>query len=81
MFQTKIRFPGHNIYQGKIIPTDRSIAFVDRFPIQIIAKTQLQGFFGSLNYVADFYPNCNLCKPLHERLKKNPKPRINEHSW
>ena len=42
---------------------------------------QLQRFLGSLNYVAEFIPNLSvLCKPLHDRLKKNPPPWIEEYS-
>jgi len=32
LFQTKIRFLGHMIFQGKIIPIDRAIEFADKFP-------------------------------------------------
>jgi len=73
LFQTKIRFLGHMIFQGKIIPIDRAIEFADKFPYQIIDKTQLQRFLGCLNYVGDFIPNLNnIIKPLHDRLKKTP---------
>ena len=68
-FQTKIRFLGYNIYQGKISPIDRVIKFAD----EILDKSQLQRFLGSLNYVADFYQNLRKqCKPLFDRLQKNP---------
>jgi len=49
LFQTKIRFLGHNIHQGTIIPIDRSIEFADKFPNHILDKTQLQRFLGCLN--------------------------------
>ena len=39
--QTSIRFLGHNICQGKIILISRSIEFADKFPDQILDKTQL----------------------------------------
>ena len=72
LFQTKIRFLGHNIYQGTIIPIDRSIEFANKFPNQITDKTQLQRFLGCLNYVGDFVPYLNnIVKPLHDRLKKS----------
>ena len=73
LFQTRIRFLGHNIHQGTIIPIDISIEFASKFHNQILDKTQLQRFLGCLNYVGEFvsYLN-NIVKPLHDRLKKNP---------
>ena len=64
LFQTKIHFLGHNIFQGTIVPINRAIQFADKFPNQIIDKTQLQRFLGCLNYVSDFFPQLNnLIKP------------------
>jgi len=81
LFQTRIRFLGHNIYQGTIIPIERSIEFANKFPDQITAKTQLQRFLGCLNYVGDFVPYLNnIVKPLHDRLKKNPPPWSDIHT-
>jgi len=81
LFQTKIIFLGHMIYQGTITPINRAIEFADKFPDQILDKTQLQRFLGCLNYVGEFIPNLNkIIKPLHERLKKNPSPWIDNHS-
>jgi hypothetical protein len=57
LFQTNIRFLGYNIHQSKISPISRVIQFADKFPDEILEKTQLQRFLGSLNYVADFYQN------------------------
>ena len=42
LFQTSIRFLGHNIEQGKIIPINRSIEFASKIPDKITDKTQLQ---------------------------------------
>ena len=81
LFQTKIRFLGHMIHQGTIVPISRSIEFADKFPDQIIDKTQLQRFLGCLNYVGDFVPHLNnIIKPLHDRLKKNPPPWTDQHT-
>ena len=81
LFQTNIRFLGFDIYQGQIKPIHRAIEFANKFPDEIKDKTQLQRFLGSLNYVADFYPNLRiLIKPLFERLKKNHAPWNNEHT-
>jgi len=75
LFQTKIRFLGHNIYQGTIKPIQRALAFADKFPDKIKDLKQLQRFLGCLNYVADFFPNLRqTCAPLYNRLRKNPKP-------
>ncbi|XP_069145995.1 uncharacterized protein [Solanum lycopersicum] len=56
LFQTKIRFLGHDLFHGTYLPICRAIEFADKFPDVIIDKTQLQRFLGSLNYVADFIP-------------------------
>ncbi|GLT66233.1 hypothetical protein SLA2020_386100 [Shorea laevis] len=45
------------VEQSKISPISRVIQFADKFPDEILDKTQLQQFLGSLNYVADFYQN------------------------
>jgi hypothetical protein len=80
-FQTKIRFLGYNIYQGEISPIDRVIKFADKFPDEILDKSQFQRFLGSLNYVVDFYQNLRKqCKPLFDRLQKNPPPWISIHT-
>jgi hypothetical protein len=44
LFQTKIRFLGFDISEGKIHPIDRAIQFTDKFPYVITEKTQLQRF-------------------------------------
>jgi hypothetical protein len=73
IFQTNIRFLGYIIHQSKISPISRFIQFADKIPGEILEKTQLQRFLGSLNYVADFYKNLRKkCKPLFDRLQKNP---------
>jgi hypothetical protein len=69
LVQTNIRFFGYNIRWSKISPISRVIQFADKFPDDILEKTHLQQFLGSLNYVADFYQNlCKKCKPLFDRL-------------
>ena len=81
LFQTKIRFLGHDIYQGTIKPIQRSLTFADKFPDEIKEKTQLQRFLGCLNYVSDFFPHLKqLCAPLYSRLRKKPKPLSPEHT-
>ena len=81
LFQTKIRFLGYYISQGKITPIERSLEFVNKFWDKIIDKTQLQRFLGSLNYVLDLFPKINrIAKPLHNRLKKNLVLLTKEHT-
>ena len=81
LFQTKIRFLWFEIYQGTIKPIQRAIEFANKFPNELKDKNQLQRFLGSLNYVAEFYPNLRiLIKPLFQRLKKSPAPWSKEHT-
>ncbi|MFS7982223.1 putative nucleotidyltransferase, Ribonuclease H [Helianthus anomalus] len=81
LFQTNVRFLGHIIEKGKIIPINRSIEFANRFPDKIIDKNQLQRFLGSLNYIAPYYENlARDSSILYDRLKKNPKPWNENHT-
>ena len=81
LFQTKVRFLGYHIYRSTNQPIDRVIQFADKFPDQIIDKTQLQRFLGSLNYVSEFYPHLRQqCKPLFDRLKENPPSWSQNHT-
>jgi len=81
LFQINIRFLGYNIHQSKISPISRVIQFADKFPDEILEKSQLQRFLGSLNYVADFYQNFQKkCKPLFVRLQKNHSLWIEIHT-
>lgn len=81
LFQTQIRFLGHELFQGTYKPICRVIDFANKFPDVISDKTQLHRFFWSLNYVADFIPKIrHTCKPLFDRLKKNPSPWTPDHT-
>ncbi|KAI8554885.1 hypothetical protein RHMOL_Rhmol05G0131500 [Rhododendron molle] len=81
LFQTKVRFLGHNIHQGKIFPIDRSIEFASKFPDELRERTQLQRFLGSLNYIGDYYKDlAQDSAPLYERLRKNPPPWTERHT-
>ncbi|CAN4119567.1 unnamed protein product [Withania somnifera] len=74
-FQTNVRFLGHNICQGKIIPIQRSIEFASKFPDIITDRTMLQRFLGGLNYISPFYKNLSKdLAPLYERLKNHKLP-------
>ncbi|KAL4581677.1 hypothetical protein LXL04_006204 [Taraxacum kok-saghyz] len=81
LFQTKVRFLGHNIEKGHIIPIQRSIDFADKFPDEIKDKTQLQRFLGSLNYISPFYKDLSIDSAiLYDRLKKNPSAWTDNHT-
>ena len=81
LFQTRVRFLGFDIHHGVIKPIDRAIQFVDKFPDQILDKTQLRRFLGSLNYISDFYQNLkHQCKPLFDKLWNNPSPWTPAHT-
>jgi hypothetical protein len=81
LFQTNIRFLGYNIHESKISPVSRVIRFANKFPNEILEKTQLQRFLGSFNYVANFYQNLRKkCKPLFDRLQTNPPPWTDVHT-
>ena len=68
LFQTKIKFLGFEIYQGKIKPIQRAIEFANKFPDELKDKNQLQRFLGSLNNIVEFYPNLRiLIKPLFSK--------------
>ena len=80
-FQTHVWFLGFDIHHGLIKPIDRAIQFVDKFPNQILDKTQLQRFIGSFNYILGFYQNLRQkCKPLFDRLQTNPPPWTPVHT-
>lgn len=54
---------------------------MDKFSNTIQDKTQLHIFLGCVNYIGDFIKDLRIiCLPLYNRLKKNPKPWINEHT-
>jgi len=81
LFQTKILFLGHDIYQGTIKPIQRSLAFANKFPDEMKDRKQLQRLLGCLNYVLDFFPKLRqTCAPLYKRLQKKPSTWIDEHT-
>jgi len=81
LFQTKIRFLGHDIYQGTVKPIQRFLTFADKFPDEIKDRKQLQRFLGCLNYVSDFFPHLRqTCALLYKRLRKNPNPWMDAHT-
>ena len=65
LFQIKVWFLGHDLYQGNYKPICRTTEFSDMFFNVILDKNQLQRYLGSLNYVCDFIPKVrHICKPL-----------------
>ena len=82
LFQTSVRFLGHDIHRGTITPINRSIEFANKFPDEIKDKTQLQRFLGCPNYVSNFIPKIRItCAPLFQRLQKNPPAWSNTVSY
>jgi len=71
----------YNIVQNTITPINRSLQFADKFLDEIKDKNQLQRFLGSLNYISDYYENLRIiCKPLYQRLQKDPPPWSTQHT-
>ena len=64
LFQTKIKFLGHDIHRGTIKPIQRSLAFAEKFPDEMKDRRQLQRFLGCPKYVYDFFPVCVNYAPL-----------------
>jgi hypothetical protein len=68
-------------FRLKNAPINRSLQFADKFPDEIKGKNQLQRFLGSLNYISDYYENLRIiCKPLYQRLQKDPPPWSTQHT-
>ena len=81
LFQTKIRFLRHKIYQGKTRLIQRSIEFANKFLDEIKDKEQLQRFIRCLNYVFDYFKNSKIiCEPLYKRLRKNALALTKNHT-
>ncbi len=80
LFQTKIKFLGHEIFENNITIISRVLEFTSKFPDKLRDKNQLHRFLGCLNYVLDFFKDIRiLCQPLYDRLKKNLAPWIDKH--
>ena len=75
LFQNKIKFLAHDMFNGTIKPIQWSIKFADNF-LDKIDKNELQRFFGCVNYVADFPPNLG----NSQTMKKNPFAWSHEHN-
>lgn len=81
LFQTSIKFLGHQITNGQISLQKHAIEFADKFPDVLKDKTQLQRFLGCLNYVSSFYQDCaSDRKVLNKRTGKNPPPWTDAHT-
>ena len=53
--KTEIEFLGLNINKGTVVLQNHVLQSFTKFPDQIMEKTQLQRFLGSLNYIRPFY--------------------------
>ena len=71
--KTEMEFLGFKIQRGQVILQKHVLSTFSHFPNQIVDKTQLQRFLGSLNYIRPF--NKRHAADIHllqQRLKKNP---------
>ena len=53
--KTEIEFLGFKIQKGQVILQEHVLQGFKSFPHEILEKTQLQRFLGSLNYIRPFY--------------------------
>ena len=73
--KTEMEFLGFKIQRGQVILQKHVLNVFNKFPDQILDKTQLQRFLGSLNYIRPFYKGKAIdIHLLQQRLNKNPKP-------
>ena len=71
--KTEMEFLGFKIQRGQVILQKHVLSIFSHFPDQILDKTQLQRFLGSLNYIIPFYRGqATDIQLLQQRLKKNP---------
>ena len=71
--KTEIEFLGFKIQKGQVILQEHVLQGFKIFPHEILDKTQLQRFLGSLNYIRPFYKGQAAdIFILQQRLKKNP---------
>ena len=69
--KTKIEFLGFVIKSGQIILQNHVLSSFDKFPDEILDKTQFQRFLGSLNYIRPFYKGqAEDIKVLQQRLRR-----------
>ena len=71
--KTEMEFLGFKIQKGQVVLQKHVLNVFNQFPYQILEKTQLQRFLGSLNYIRTFYKGQAAdIHLLQQRLKKNP---------
>lgn len=79
LFQTKIRYLGHEI--ESVLPIQQLIELSNKFHDELKDKTQLQRFIESLNYMYEFYEDfAKDCKLFQQKLKKTPPPWSDAHT-
>lgn len=72
---TNVSFLGFKIANDNIALKDHVLLNLQNFPEQILDKTQLQRFLGSLNYIRRFYKgHVQGLVVLQQTLKKSPIP-------
>ena len=71
--KTEIEFLWFKIKKGQAILQDHVLSCFEKFPNEILDKTQLNIFLGSLNYIRPFYKGqAEDIYVLQQRLKKAP---------
>ena len=71
--KTEMEFLGFKIQKGQVVLQEHVLNVFNQFPDQILDKTQLQRFLGSLNYLRPFYKGQAAdIHLLQQRLRKNP---------
>ena len=71
--KTEIEFLGFKIQKSQVILQEHVLQCFKSFPNEILDKTRLQRFLGSLNYIRPFYKGQVAdIFILQQRLKKNP---------
>lgn len=80
IFQTKIRFLGHDIFQGTIEPIYRCIEFVDKF-LDELQTRPVAKILRLPQLCLGFYPNLKqTLKPLFQRLRNYLVPWSDIHT-
>ena len=71
--KTEIEFLGLKINKGTVVLQNHVLQCFQNLPNEIMEKTQLQRFLGSLNYIRPFYQGQAAdIVLLQRRLRKNP---------
>ncbi|XP_072043981.1 uncharacterized protein [Amphiura filiformis] len=80
LFQKQLRFLGHLVSGGGILPDPEKIRAVEEWKIPT-TETELRGFLGLCGYYRRFVPGyAKVAAPLHYLLGGPSKKKKNKHS-